>query len=177
MSGRIHDSGRQPNIDFESLEAELSIPVRLARIAATPNTIKLTNAPTSIVPHRPSAGSNRKAAANVPKIAPAVLAGFDGSKAPQAPVDIDESAQQAVARGVAALPLAIVDEDTAAEIDAAVGIAPAELGATQLTDAEIDAIDDVPSLAGNTVEGVPVDKFLNDVSDLTGEGEKNPEAA
>ena len=121
-------------------------------------------------------------------IAPAKLAGFEGSKALIPPLDlVDDTA------GVGA-------EVTGGGVDAPV----AELGATELTDVEIDAIDKVPALDGNTVDGVPMSEFLKDgqakaiaeavaedaanltaalangpvdISDLTGEGEKNPEAA
>ncbi len=99
----------------------------------------------------------------VDKVAPAQLAGFEGSVAPAAPelTIEDEKAQVPVS------------DEVAAEIDAAVGL---ELGDTALTDAQIDAIDNVDALAGNTVDGVPVKEFINDVSDLTGELETAKEA-
>ncbi len=85
--------------------------------------------------------------AKVEIVAPATLAGFEGSKAPTEP---------------------------ALELDA--GEPQAELGDTELTDAQIDAIDKVPALAGNTIGGKPMDEFINDVSDLTGDMETAKEA-
>ena len=83
--------------------------------------------------------------AKVEIVAPATLAGFEGSKAPTEPeLELDD--------------------------------APTELGNTELTDEQIDAIDNVDSLAGNTVDGKPVKEFMNDVSDLTGEMETAKEA-
>ncbi|KKK82754.1 hypothetical protein LCGC14_2800210, partial [marine sediment metagenome] len=75
------------------------------------------------------------------------LAGFEGSAAPKEP-----------------------------ELELDGGEPQAELGATELTDEQIDAIDTVDSLAGNTVDGVPVKEFINDVSDLTGDMETAKEA-
>ena len=86
---------------------------------------------------------------------PDVLAGFEGSIAPAAPD---------------------LELDTDQNIDTDDGT-PVELGKTELSDAEIDAIDNVDTLAGNTVDGVPVKEFINDVSDLTGELEDSNKAA
>ena len=85
--------------------------------------------------------------AKVEIVAPAILAGFAGSVAPK---------------------------ESELELDA--GEPQTELGATELTDEQIDAIDNVDSLAGNTVDGKPVKEFMNDVSDLTGEMETAKEA-
>jgi hypothetical protein len=98
----------------------------------------------------------------IEKIAPAQLAGFEGSKAPAAPVDVDAPAKT-VAQGLAAAPELSLET-------------PVELGDTELTDAQIDTIDNVDSLAGNTVDGVPIKEFINDVSDLTGDMETAKEA-
>lgn len=101
------------------------------------------------------AGSNIQSQATqvveqtVDKVAPAQLAGFEGSQAPAAPLELD------------------TDDGDGQE---------RELGSTELTDAQIDAIDNVDALAGNTVDGKPVKEFINDVSDLTGELEIAKEA-
>lgn len=78
--------------------------------------------------------------------APAELAGFEGSAAPKAPE------------------LELDEGETR------------ELGSTELTEEQIDAIDKTPALAGNTIEGKSMESFMNDVSDLTGELEIAKEA-
>lgn len=88
----------------------------------------------------------------VDTIAPAELAGFEGSVAPAAPLELDPT------DGDGGQPEVV------------------ELGTTELSDEQIDAIDNVDALAGNTVDGVPVKEFINDVSDLTGELEIAKEA-
>lgn len=86
----------------------------------------------------------------VDTIAPAELAGFEGSEAPAAP-EADAPALPSTAPELPTLEL------------------ETEITGAGLSDAEIDAIDNVDALAGNTVDGVPVKEFINDVSDLTGE--------
>ena len=107
------------------------------------------------------AGSNIKSQATqvveqtIDKVAPAELAGFKGSQAPKAPeLELDNDPLDG-------------DGEGSPEV---------ELGSTELTDKQIDAIDNVDALAGNTVDGVPVKEFINDVSDLTGELEIAKEA-
>jgi len=96
-------------------------------------------------------------------IAPEVLAGFNGSQAPTAPEDVQANAPLKSTQVVSeAVPLTL--EEGA---DAVVG---------GLTDEQIDAIDNVPALDGNTIDGAPMDEYMNDISDLTGEGE-DPQVA
>ena len=96
----------------------------------------------------------------IDKIAPAQLAGFAGSEAPKEPeLELDADVRITGASPNGGQP----------EV--------AELGTTELTDAEIDAIDNVDPLAGNTVDGKPVKEFMNDVSDLTGELEESDKVA
>ena len=93
----------------------------------------------------------------IDQTAPDTLAGFEGSAAPAAPEE-DAPALPSVAPELPTLEL------------------ETEITGAGLSDAEIDAIDNVDALAGNTVEGVPVKEFINDVSDLTGELETAKEA-
>jgi len=103
------------------------------------------------------AGSNVQSRAvqvterTVETVAPDTLAGFAGSQAPIAPETFE--------KGTDNLQL------------------ETEKGDTELTDAQIDAIDNVPALDGNTVDGVPVKDFLNDVSDLVVEESEDDKAA
>ena len=105
-----------------------------------------------------------------------LLAGFDGSKAPTAPVELDGDLK----------PIGVVLTDE--EVAAVAGIEPlvtresevltslkgtafepglAESDTAELTDEQLASIE-VDSLAGNTIGGVPLETFLEkDVSDLT----------
>lgn len=74
-----------------------------------------------------------------------LLAGFDGSKAPTAPVELDGNLK----------PVEL-------------NLNPADSGMPNLADGEDVKVDEVDTFAGNTVGGVPLETFLEkDVSDLT----------
>ncbi len=116
------------------------------------------------------AGSNLQSqAAQVSEVAievaaPEILTGFEGSVAPKEPeLTIEDEKFQVP-----------VSDEEAAKIDAAAGV---ELGSTELTDEQIDTIDKVPTLAGNTIKGRSMESFMNDVSDLTGEDEESTDEA
>ena len=106
--------------------------------------------------------------------APKTLAGFDGSAAPTAPdLELDET-DKASGPSIADLEdqiKAIQEQDAVVSLELDERTEP-----SQLSEAEIDKIDNVDSLAGNTIEGKPMVEFMNDVSDLTGDMETTDKA-